>query len=206
MFGARFGVRAGHSGTSHREVTGATCRSPLRLLLLALHVCLLAALGCTSSTSRSSSGEPVGSTSSELTGVTLKSIAVTPSPTTLFAGVTEALTATGFDSDASTQNLTDTATWTSSNPNVATVSATGVVTTVSHGTATITAQSGTVKGKATVKVSVTLMSVAVTPPSTTLPANATQTLKATGFGRQQHDQEPRPAPSPGRRTTRRSPR
>jgi uncharacterized protein YjdB len=149
------------------------------MLLLALHVCLLAALGCTSSTSRSSSSEAVGTTSSEL-GVTLKSIAVTPSPTTLFAGVTEALTATGFYSDASTQDLTDTATWTSSNPNVATVSATGVVTTVSHGTATITAQSGTVKGKATVKVSVTLMSVAVTPPSTTLPANATQALKATG--------------------------
>jgi uncharacterized protein YjdB len=53
------------------------------------------------------------------------------------------------------------------------------VTTINHGSATITAGSGTVKGKATVTVPVTMMSIAVTPPSTTLPANATQALKAT---------------------------
>jgi formylglycine-generating enzyme required for sulfatase activity/uncharacterized protein YjdB len=154
----------------------------LRALLIALQVCLLAALcgACSAPNGNSSKQEPVGTASADLTGVTLKSIAVTPSPTTLFAGVTEALTATGFYSNATTQNITSSVTWTSSNPNVATVSSAGVVTTVSHGTASITAQSGTVKAKATVTVSVTLMSLAVTPASTTLPANATQALKATG--------------------------
>jgi uncharacterized protein YjdB len=128
-----------------------------------------------------STGEPVATSSSELKGVTLKSITVGPTPTTLFAGGTESLTATGNYSDGSTQDLTDTATWTSSDVNVATVSATGGVTAIDHGSATITAQSGTVKGKSTVKVSVTLTSIAVTPGSTTLPANATQALEATAF-------------------------
>src|SRR5580693_2102752 len=124
---------------------------PLRILL---HVVLLVLLttGCGSGRGPST-GEPVATSSSELGGVTLRSITVSPTPTTLFAGETESLTATGNYSDGSTQDLTDTASWTSSNVNVATVSATGGVTAVDHGSATITAQSGTVKGRATVKVS-----------------------------------------------------
>ncbi len=150
--------------------------------LLMLHVCLFAALGsgCGSPAGEPSPGESIARTSSDLSGVTLKAIAVNPSPTTLFAGATESLNATGFYTDGSTQNITDTATWTSSNASVATVSAAGVVTAVNHGSASITAQSGTVKAKATVTVSVTLTSIAVTPASTTLPANTTQALKATG--------------------------
>ncbi len=150
--------------------------------LFLLQLCLFAALGsgCAAPSSVSSNDETVGTTSSEVSAVTLKSIGVTPTPTTLYAGMAEALTATGTYSNGTTQNLTSTATWTSSNTNVATVSAAGIVTTITNGTATITAQSGTVKGKATVKVSVTLTSMAVTPSSTTLPANATQALKATG--------------------------
>ncbi len=155
--------------------------APLRLLLILLQVCLAVALatGCAAPGS-DAAGEAVGTTSSELTGVTLKSIAVTPTPTTLYAGATQALTATGTYSNATTQNLTGGATWTSSNTAIATVSAAGVVTAVTNGTATITAQSGTIKGHASIKVSVTLKSVAVTPPTPTLAANTTQALVATG--------------------------
>ena len=83
--------------------------------------------------------------------VKLKSIAVTPTPSSLYANVSQALTATGTYSDGSTQNLTSTATWTTSNASVAAVSAAGVVTTIAPGTATISAVSGTITGKATVK-------------------------------------------------------
>jgi uncharacterized protein YjdB len=168
------------------EVSGARrmpTRCPsVRLFLVLLQMALVAALGpgCGSPAGDSTTEEVVTTASSDIKAVTLKSIAVTPSPSTLYADTTESLTAIGTYSDGSTQNLTNTATWTSNNANVATVSASGLVTTIGNGTATITAQSGTVKGKATVKVSVTLTSIAVTPASTTLPAGTTQALSATG--------------------------
>src|SRR5450432_2013035 len=141
-----------------------------RLFLFLLQTCLVSALGsgCVAPSGDSSANESAAKVSSDLKAITLKSIAVTPTPSTLYASATETLSAMGTYSDGSTQNLTSTATWTSSNTNVATVSATGLVTTISNGSATITAQSGVAKGKATVKVLVTLMSIAVTPLSTTL--------------------------------------
>src|SRR5512140_3446375 len=85
-------------------------------------LCLLAAIvvGCAAPAETESS--------SAVTGVTLKTIAVTPTTTSAFAGATEALTAIGTYSNGTTQDLTATATWTSSNPSVATVSPSGVVT------------------------------------------------------------------------------
>ena len=54
------------------------------------------------------------------------------------------------------------------------------MTPVGPGSATLYAQSGTVKGHATVKVLPTLISIAITPPSATLPASFSQSLTATG--------------------------
>ncbi|MHA4808082.1 Ig-like domain-containing protein [Flavitalea flava] len=65
-----------------------------------------------------------------VTGVT-----VTPNPSTVAIGYTRTLTATVTPSNASTKSVT----WTSSNPLIATVNATGVVTGVALGTDTITA-------------------------------------------------------------------
>ncbi|MCB1019740.1 MAG: Ig-like domain-containing protein, partial [Acidobacteria bacterium] len=69
---------------------------------------------------------------------TLSSLTVAPASINLSTGQTQALTATGNYSDESTQNHTADATWTSSNPSVATVSG-GVVTAVAIGAASITA-------------------------------------------------------------------
>lgn len=73
----------------------------------------------------------------------IDSIAVSPSSVSLAAGATAQLTATGTTSHgshpASQSNVTNTATWASSVPAVATVSSTGMVTAVGTGTATITA-------------------------------------------------------------------
>src|SRR5207245_10104183 len=60
------------------------------------------------------------------TAATLVSIAVTPANPSIAKGTTQPFTATGTYSDASTQNLTNTVTWTSSNGSVATITAAGV--------------------------------------------------------------------------------
>ena len=157
-------------------------RRPLAVIVGLTLVLVALVGGCAAPTSDSSSDEhPLAMSTPDLATVKLKSIAITPTPSSLYANVTQALTAIGTYTDGTTQNLTSTATWSSSNANIATVSAAGVVMTVAPGTATISAASGTITGKATVKVLVTLTSIAVTPPSTTLPANTTQTLTATGM-------------------------
>ncbi|MGO8932762.1 MAG: Ig-like domain-containing protein [Terracidiphilus sp.] len=90
------------------------------------------------------------------------SISVSPTTQSISAGQTAQFTATGVfghgnNHPSSTQDLTDTATWTSSAPGVATVSATGVATGVSAGTTTITASvngfTGVVSASASLTVS-----------------------------------------------------
>ena len=82
-------------------------------------------------------------------GPTLVSIAVTPNPATVSALGTLQFTATGTFSDSSTENITTTVTWRSSNTAVASISNTtgnrGLATAGSNaGTTTITAASGSV--------------------------------------------------------------
>ena len=70
--------------------------------------------------------------------VTLESITLTPSSASISAGGTQAFTATGNYSDLTTQNLTGSATWASSNTGVATMSG-NVANGVSAGSSNITA-------------------------------------------------------------------
>ncbi|HLB37379.1 MAG TPA: Ig-like domain-containing protein [Gemmatimonadales bacterium] len=107
-------------------------------------------------------------------------VAVTPATVWLTAlGVTAQLGATV--QDANGEGMPGAAvTWTSSDPDVATVSATGLVTAVGNGTAIITATSGGVSGTATVTVAQQAAVVAVSPEATTLTAlGATAPLAAT---------------------------
>ncbi len=80
---------------------------------------------------------------------TLTSIQVSPQNATVAVGGTTQLTATGVNSDGTPANLTNVA-WSSSSPQVATVSSTGLVTGVSAGTTTITATAQNISGSATV--------------------------------------------------------
>jgi uncharacterized protein YjdB len=90
------------------------------------------------------------------------SISVSPTTQSISAGQTAQFTATGVfghgkNHPSSTQDLTDSATWTSSAPAVATVSSTGVATGLSAGTTTITASisgfTGVVSATASLTVS-----------------------------------------------------
>ena len=115
-----------------------------------------------------------------ITGATLTSIAITPSNPSLPVGLSQQLTATGTYSDGSTQDLTNTATWSSSASSVASVSSTGNVVVGSTGSATITATSGTVSGTDTVTgTSAVVTAIAVSPASVTLAAGQTQQFAAT---------------------------
>jgi uncharacterized protein YjdB len=68
---------------------------------------------------------------------TLKSVAITGPPVAV--GATAQFVATATFTDGTTQNVTSTSTWSSSNTAVATVNAAGVVTGVADGTSSITA-------------------------------------------------------------------
>jgi uncharacterized protein YjdB len=113
----------------------------------------------------------------------LVSIALSPSMATVQIGATQALSVTGTFSNYSTANLTNASIFLTSNPQVALVSAAGVVTAKKAGTATITA-THTASGKtATATITVpapTLVSIAITPRPVNLVAGTTQQLTVTG--------------------------
>lgn len=84
---------------------------------------------------------------------TLKSIQITLTTSTVAAGQSDQLTATGQYSDGTSKDLTASVTWTSSNTNVATVSPnTGAVTTLAQGSAKITGTLSGVSGSVTLTV------------------------------------------------------
>ena len=76
----------------------------------------------------------------------LVSIAVTPANPSIGVGGQQPFTATGTYSDNSHQNLTNSATWTSSNPSIATISTGGLATGVAAGSTTIQAAVGAIHG------------------------------------------------------------
>ena len=127
----------------------------------------------------------------------LDSIMVSPATQTLTVGQTSQFTATGTYGNAnhaSTQNITDGVTWSSSIPAVATISATGMATAVGAGTTTITASAagyaGPVASSATLTVASTggggtaggsIASITVIPGSQTV-SGPTQTSQFLAIG------------------------
>lgn len=114
------------------------------------------------------------------TAPTLQSITVTPATPTVAGGATQKFTATGHYSNSSTQDLTNSATWASSDTAVATVSITGLVTAKTHGTAMISATSGGVSGSTTLTVPPVLLSLVVSTTTPSIAATTTASFIATG--------------------------
>lgn len=75
----------------------------------------------------------------------LESISITPSAATIPLGKTQQLSSIGKYNDGSTQDLTDSVQWFSSNSTILSVSASGLATASALGGITVTATSGTVK-------------------------------------------------------------
>ncbi len=131
------------------------------------------------------SGSISGSTTVNVTAATLVSIAVTPAIPSIGPGTTLQFTATGTYTDASTQNITSTVQWVSSDPAVATISnsagTVGLATGVAQGNTTISASSGSVTGSTLLTVTTaTLVSIAFTPAVPSIALGTMQQFTATG--------------------------
>jgi len=123
-----------------------------------------------------------------VTNETLVSIVVTPAAFTIAAGTSQQFVATGFFTDASRQDLTETAAWSSATAAAATISnvagAKGLAKGVAVGSSVITASVGAtnpVTATATLTVSAALLqSIAINPAAPTVALGTTLTLGATG--------------------------
>ena len=123
-----------------------------------------------------------GSTSLSVSAATLVSIAVTPGNDSIVTGTTVQFKAMGTFSNNSTQDLTSSVTWASSNAAAATINATGLATGVTSGqTATISAKQGSTTGSTSLSVAAaTLVSIVVTPSNGSVVAKGTLQFTATG--------------------------
>jgi uncharacterized protein YjdB len=101
-------------------------------------------------------GSVSGSMTLTVTAATLVSIGVTPANPSIANGTSQQFTATGIYTDHSTQNLTTSVTWGSSDPTVVQLSnasgSNGLATAASQGSVTITATVGSVSGSMTLTV------------------------------------------------------
>ena len=111
---------------------------------------------------------------------TLTSIQVTPAYPTLSFNQNQQMFATGTYSDGSMQDVTNSATWASSDISVATLSSSGVASAIGHGSSTITATSGAISGSTPLLVEGSLSSIQITPASGAATAGTTQQFTATG--------------------------
>lgn len=119
-----------------------------------------------------------------VSGNSLQTLTLSPGSTFMGSGDSLTMTANGVTVDGNSKDVTSTATWTSSSPDVATVNG-GVVKAVGIGSTTITASADGVDATSVVTVdTIALDSLAVTPSSPsvstsqgTLQFTATGTLK-----------------------------
>ena len=130
-------------------------------------------------------GTIAGSTGLTVTPATLVSIGLTPTSPSIATGLTAQFVATGVYTDNSTQNLTTSVAWTSSDPTVVAVSnamgSNGLATALGQGSVTITASSGGVSGSTGLTITpATLVSIAVTPANPSIANGTTQQFVATG--------------------------
>jgi hypothetical protein len=110
----------------------------------------------------------------------LQSIALTPVSPSIAAGLSQQFDAVGSYSDGTTHDLTTSATWSSSNPPVATLNGSGQATAVAIGNATITAALSGDTGSANLIVVPGLVSVQVNPPNPAIAVGTTQAFTAMG--------------------------
>jgi uncharacterized protein YjdB len=126
------------------------------------------------------SGGVTGSTTLTVTSASLVSITVSPSTATIAVGASLTLKAQANYSDGSSVDVTGTAVWSSDTPTVATV-ATGAVSGVSAGNASITASFGGQTGTCALTVSpLTLLSITISPANPSVAMGSTLAFTATG--------------------------
>lgn len=121
-----------------------------------------------------------GSAMVTVTSAALQSLVVTPGNASIPDGSTQFLTATGYFTDGSYQAMPDVV-WTSGSTDIATVSASGLLTALSAGTVFVTADYNGVVGTATITVTPALLTgLAISPNGAEIAKGTTWQLMATG--------------------------
>jgi len=111
----------------------------------------------------------------------LQSIQVAPSGPSISLGENQQFTAAGLYSDGSNKDITAAAVWASSNTGVATISDSGFATSLSAGSATVSATLSGVTGYGTLTVTKALLvSITITPANPDLLLGTLQQFTATG--------------------------
>lgn len=131
------------------------------------------------------SGCSCGGGGSDDAVISLVAIEVAPAEQSIVLGTNQQFTATGVYSDNTRKDITNEATWASSDTTVATVSdaagTKGLAAAILEGSSFITASLGGKIGSATLTVTpATLVSIQVTPASASLSVGKTQQYTATG--------------------------
>jgi Bacterial Ig-like domain (group 2) len=151
-----------------------------RQRLWAFVVLLSLAVGLTVVTSGCGGGQ-LGQPSSASSAKSLLSVAIAPPTGTIALGNNLQFSATALFSDGSKTDVTSTASWTSAQPQVALISASGMATSKGVGATSISAVYKSVSGSSTLTVAQpALVSIAVTPQSPVLTPNHSLQLSATG--------------------------
>ena len=128
-----------------------------------------------------SAGGVSGSATLTVTTPTLVLITVSPQGAILPLGATQQFAATGVYTDGSTQDLTASATWSSSATVVAVINSGGVAAGLFQGTANIQASVGSLSASTTMSVGApALVSIAVSPATATIALGTSQQYQATG--------------------------
>jgi 6-phosphogluconolactonase (cycloisomerase 2 family) len=163
----QFTATGTYSDTSTKNLSSSVTWSSSSTAVAAIDSTGLAiSKGQGTSTITATSGTISGNTLFTVTAPALVSITVAPSTPSLPLGNSQRFTATGIYSDQSTQNLSSVS-WSSSSTAIATIDTTGLATSKSQGTSTITASSGPISGSTLFTITApTLVSLAVTVPGT----------------------------------------
>jgi len=127
-----------------------------------------------------------GSSILAVTPATLISIVITPAIPTIYQRTTKQFAATGIFSDGTTQDITGSVQWGSSNGSVASISnsvgSQGSAISGATGNSTISAASGSISASTTLTVSnVALVSITVNPASPSIALGTTRQFTATGI-------------------------
>jgi uncharacterized protein YjdB len=126
------------------------------------------------------------STSATVTAAVIESLTVTPQNLSLPVGSSGRYMAQAVYSDDSNKDVTGEAVWTSSDPSVAQIIATGLdagsLTTLAEGTSTISASLAGITGNSAVTVTpAVITALQVTPSNLSLPAGNTRSYAATAY-------------------------
>jgi uncharacterized protein YjdB len=140
-----------------------------RVFLMSMTLVVLGFLSACGGGSQSTSTNPV-----------LQSVQVSAPTSNLTVGEAQQMKATGAYNTGTSQDVTSSATWSSSDSTVATVATGGMLTAKAAGTCSVNAKVGGVTGSFNITIAPALVSVSVTPVNASIAPGTTQQLVATG--------------------------